>query len=140
MCKSSVEIATSNMFNLAELWFKQLTYTSEDPVTDPFAADSGGRTLTSQGAANKPNLRKNCEGENKVVADEITSKSFTNLAPMTGRKRVSSEDMQSRITKPSLSQTNKGYHIKMPKLVHLLQSRFCCSERIRKSQDAKEAE
>ena len=56
--KNSVESATSDAFDLEDLWFKQLTDTSEDPVTDPFAADSGGRTLTSEGAVNKPNLKK----------------------------------------------------------------------------------
>ena len=50
MCKNSVESATSNAFNLADLWFKYLADTSEDTVTDPFAAYSGGRTLTSEGA------------------------------------------------------------------------------------------
>ena len=39
MCKNSVDSATINAFDLAELWFKHLTDTSEDPVTDPFAAD-----------------------------------------------------------------------------------------------------
>ena len=50
ICKNSVESETSNAFNVAELWFKQLTDTSEDPVTCPFADDSGDRTLISEGA------------------------------------------------------------------------------------------
>ena len=58
MCKNSVESATSDVFDLAELWFKQLTAASEDPVTYTFPADSVGRTLTSEGADNKPNLKK----------------------------------------------------------------------------------
>ena len=41
---------------------KHLNETSEDPVTYPFTADSGGRKLTSEVAANKPNLTKNSEG------------------------------------------------------------------------------
>ena len=41
MCKKSVESATSDAFDLAELWFKHMTDTPVDPVTDPFAADSG---------------------------------------------------------------------------------------------------
>ena len=67
MFKNSVESATSNAFDLAELWSKQLTDTLEDPITDPFAANSGDRTLTSEVSANKPNLTKNSEGENKVA-------------------------------------------------------------------------
>ena len=90
MCKTSVESSTSNAFDLAELWFKQLTDTYEDPVTDTFAADSGIRTLTSEGAANKPNLTKNSDGENKVAADSIATKSLPNLASMTGSTGVSS--------------------------------------------------
>ena len=81
------------MFDLAEIWFKQLTDTSKDPVTDPFADDSGGWTLTSEGADNKPNLMKNSEGENKVAADAIARKPLPNLASMTGRKVVSSVDV-----------------------------------------------
>ena len=48
----------ANTFDLAELWFKQLTDTSEDPLTDPFAANSGVQTLTSKEDASKPNLTK----------------------------------------------------------------------------------
>ena len=62
MCKHSVESATSDTFDLADLWFKKLTDTSEDPIIDPFAADSGEWKLTPEGAANKPNLAKNCKG------------------------------------------------------------------------------
>ena len=40
------------------------------------------------GAANKPNIKKNSKGENKVAADAIARKSLPNLASMTGRKRV----------------------------------------------------
>ena len=54
----SVESSTSDAFDCAELWFKQLTDSSEYRVTDPFAANSGGRALTPEGAANKPNLNK----------------------------------------------------------------------------------
>ena len=93
MCKKSVNSATSNAFDLSELWFKQLTYTSEDPVTDTFDADSGGRTLNSEGAANKPNLTKNSEGENNIAADAIARNSLPNLASITGRKGVSSADV-----------------------------------------------
>ena len=39
MFKNSVESVTSGAFDLADLWFKHLTDTSEDPVTDPFAAN-----------------------------------------------------------------------------------------------------
>ena len=140
MCKNSVESATSNAFNLAELWFKQLNDTSEDPVTDPFAANSGGRTLTSEGVANKPILAENSEGENKVAADANGRKSLPNLASMTGRKLVSYVDVQSSITKPYFPPTNEGYQMKMPKLVNLSQSILHRSESIRKSQNAKEAE
>ena len=76
MCKNSLESATSNAFNLVELWFKQLTDTPEDPVTDPFAANAGVRTLTSEEAAYKPNLMKNIEGENNVAADVIARNHF----------------------------------------------------------------
>ena len=44
MCRKSVESATSDALDLVELWFKQLTGTLEDPVTDPFAANSGCQT------------------------------------------------------------------------------------------------
>ena len=47
MCKNSVELATRNAFDLAELWFKNLTDTLEDPVTDSFASESGSQTLTT---------------------------------------------------------------------------------------------
>ena len=76
MCKNSVESTTSDAFDLADIWFKHLTDTSEDPVTDTFAADSSGCKLTSEGAANKPNLMKNSEGENKFAADEIARNFF----------------------------------------------------------------
>ena len=89
MWKNSVESATSDALDLAELWFKQLTDTLEDPVTDTFAANSGGQTLTSKGTANKPNLTKNSEGENKVAVDAIAIKSLPNIASMTGSKGVS---------------------------------------------------
>ena len=62
MCTNSVDSATRNAFDLAELWLKQLTDTSEDPVNDPFAADSGVRKLTSEGDSNKPNLTQIFEG------------------------------------------------------------------------------
>ena len=62
MCKNSVESETSNAFDLAGLCFKYMTDTSEYPVTDPFSAYSGGRTLTSKGAEIKPNLTKNSDG------------------------------------------------------------------------------
>ena len=62
MCKNSVESETSDAFGLAELWFKQLTGTLEDPVTDPFAANSGGYTVTPEGDSNKPNLTKDSKG------------------------------------------------------------------------------
>ena len=88
----------------------------------------------------KPNLTKNSEGENKFSADAIGRKLSPNLASVTGRKGVSSADVQYVITKPSFPLTKKGYHMKMPKLVKFLQSGLRCSERIRKSQDAKEAE
>ena len=39
MFTNSVESATINAFYLAELWFKHLTDTSEDPVTDNVSAD-----------------------------------------------------------------------------------------------------
>ena len=88
MCKNSVESATRNVFDLAKLWFKQLTDTSEDLVSDPFDANSGGWALTSKGAAKKPNLIKNREGENNVTADAILRKSSPNLASMTVKKGV----------------------------------------------------
>ena len=59
---------------------------------------------------------------------------------MTGRTGVSSADVQYGIAKPSLSPTNEGDQKKIPKLVNLSQSGLRRSERIRKSQDAKEAE
>ena len=65
------------------MWFKHITGTSEHLVPDPFASDSGGHTLTSKGAANKPNLTKNSEGENKFAADVIAIKLLPNLASMT---------------------------------------------------------
>ena len=58
MCKNSVDSETSNTFDLAEIWFKQLTDTLEYPVTDPFADNSGVRTLISEGVDNEPNLTK----------------------------------------------------------------------------------
>ena len=93
MCKNSVESATSDTFDLAELYFKQLTDTSEDPATDPFTADSGGRAFTYEGTANKPNLTKNSEGENKVAADAIARKLLANLSSITGSKGASSADV-----------------------------------------------
>ena len=93
MCKNSVQSATINAFDLKELWFKQLTDTSEDPTNDPFSAYSGVRTLTSEVADNKPNLTKNIKGENNVAADAIAGKSLPDLASMTGRKGVSSADV-----------------------------------------------
>ena len=108
ICKNSVESATSNAFDLAEIWFKQLSDTSEDPVTDTFAANAGGRALTSEGAANKTNLTKNSEGENKVASDAIARKSVLNLASMRKRKGMSSTDIQSGITKSSFPPTNEG--------------------------------
>ena len=118
MCKNSVESETSTAFDLAELQFKQLADTSEDPVTDPFAANSGGLTLNSKGAANKPNLMKNSKGENKVATNVIARKSLPNLASMTGRKGFSSADVQSGITKTSFLPTNDGNQMKMPKSVN----------------------
>ena len=53
---------------------------------------------------------------------------------------MSYADVQSRITKTSLPPTNEGDQTKIPKLVNLLQSRLRPSERMRKSQDTKEAE
>ena len=140
MCKSSVESSIRNTFDLAELWFKHLTDILEDPFTDNVSDDVCGRTLTPEGASNKPNLTENSEGENKVSADAITRKSVPNLASMTGRKGVSCADVQYGINKPSFSRTNKGEQTKMPNLVHLLQSDLHHSERIRKSQNTKEAE
>ena len=140
MCKNSVESATSGAFDLVELWFKQLTDTSEDHVTNPSVADSGGWTLNSKGSANKPNLTKNSEGENKVAADAIARKSLPNVSSMTRSKGVSYADVKYGITKPSFPPTNEGDQIKMPKLVNILQSGFHRSERIWKSQDAKESE
>ena len=119
MGKKSVESSTSNAFNLAELWFKHLTNTLEDLVTDPFAAYAGGRTLTSEGADNEHNLTKNSEGVNKVAIDVIAGKSLPILASITGRKEVSYADVQSGITKPSFLPKNKGDHMKMHKLVNL---------------------
>ena len=49
--------------------------------------------MTFEGDANKPNLMKNSEGENKVAADAIARKPLPNLASMTGRKVVSSVDV-----------------------------------------------
>ena len=80
--------------------------------------------MTSEGDANKPNLIKNREGENKVTADAIARKSLTNLASMTVSKGVSSAYVQSGITKPSFPLTNEGDQMKMPKLFHLSQSVF----------------
>ena len=74
MCKGSVESETSDAFDLVEMWLNHLTYTSEDPVTDPFSENSGGRRLTSEVVSNKPNLKKKSEGENKVAADAIARK------------------------------------------------------------------
>ena len=59
MCKKSVESATRDTFDLSVLFSKQLTDTSEDPVTNPVTSNSGGRKLTSERDANKPNLTKN---------------------------------------------------------------------------------
>ena len=99
-----------------------MTGTSEYPVTDTFAADSGDRALTSKGAANKPNLTKNSKGDNKVAADAISRKSLPILESMTGRKGVSSVDVQSVITKPSFPPTNEVDQMKIPKLVNILHS------------------
>ena len=106
MCKKSVESATRDTFDLSVLFSKQLTDTSEDPTNDHFSAYSGVRTLTSEVADNKPNLTKNIKGENNVAADAIVGKSLPDLASMTGRKGVSSSDLQSGITKPSLLPKN----------------------------------
>ena len=59
---------------------------------------------------------------------------------MTGRKEVSFADAQSGIIKPSFPPMNEGYQLKIPKLVNLTKSVLRCSERIRKSHNAKEAE
>ena len=59
---------------------------------------------------------------------------------MTKQKGVLSADVKSGINKLSFPPTNDGDHIKITKLVNLLQSSLRCLERIRKSQDAKEAE
>ena len=64
--------------------------------------------MTSEGAANKPNLTKNSEGENKVASDAIARKSVLNLASMRKRKGMSSTDIQSGITKSSFPPTNEG--------------------------------
>ena len=140
MCKNEVESATSDGFDLAKLWFKKLTDTSEYPVTYPFAANSCGRTLNSKGATNKPNLTKNSKGDNKVTSYAIARKSLPNLGSMTGGKGVSSVDVQYGITKSSFPPTNEGDQMKIPKLVNLSQSGLRRPERIWKPQDAKEAE
>ena len=137
MCKNLVKSETSDAFDLAELWFKNLTDTLEDPVTDTFTANSGGRTLNPEGAANKPNLTKDIKGENKVAAGAIARKSLTNLASMTGRKVVSFADAQSDIIKPYFLPTNDRDQLKVPKLVNLSQIGFRRSERIRNSQNEK---
>ena len=124
MCKNSVKSATSDASDLAELWFKHMTVTSEDPVTDPFSDDSGSRTLNSEGVANKPNLTTDSEGDIKVAADAIARKSLPNLASMTGRKGVSFADVQYGITKSFSPETNEGDQLKMPKLFNILQSVF----------------
>ena len=95
--------------------------------------------MTSEGDANKSNLTKNSEGDNKFAADAILIKSLPNLASMTVRKGVSSVDVQSGITKPSFPPTNEVDHTKMPKLINLSQRGLHCSERIRKYQDTKKA-
>ena len=140
MCKNSVESETSDEFDLAELCFKQLTGTSEDPAIDPFAANSGGWTLTFEGDDNKPNLTKNSEGGNKFAVDEIARRSLPNLSSMTARKGVSSANVQFDIPKPYLPPKNEGDHMKIPKLVNLSQSGLRRLERVRNSQDVKEAE
>ena len=76
MCKNSVDSETSDVSDLVEPWFKQLTDTSKYPVTDPFAADPGGCTLTHNGSANKPNLTKNSKGENKISEEVIARNSY----------------------------------------------------------------
>ena len=49
-------------------------------------------------------------------------------------------EVQYGIAKPSFPPSNKGCQMKIPKLVNLFQSGLLRSERIEKSQDAKEAE
>ena len=51
-----------------------------------------------------------------------------------------SADVQSGITKPYFPPTNEGDQMKMQKMVNILQSGLRRSERMRKSQDGKEAE
>ena len=84
MCKNSVDSATSDSFDLEDLWFKNTTDTLGYPVTDPFAENSGGQTLTSEVAANKHNFTKNIKGDNKIAADAIARKLLPNLSSMTG--------------------------------------------------------
>ena len=53
---------------------------------------------------------------------------------------MSSADIQYGITKPSFPPTNEVEQTKIPKLVNIFQSSLRRSERIRKSQNAKELE
>ena len=72
MCKNATELATDEAFDLAEIWLKELTQDSEDPIIDPFKilSDKSDKSeSTSEGAAN-PNLDQDREGENAGAADK----------------------------------------------------------------------
>ena len=83
--------------------------------------------MTPDGSANKPNLKKDREGDNKFAAYVIARKSLPNLVSMTGSKGVSFADAQSGITKTYFPPTNEGDRMKMSKFVNLLQSGLHCS-------------
>ncbi len=120
MCKNATELATDEAFDLAEIWLKELTNSSEDPIDDPFKVlsdQSDKDSSVSEGATN-PNLVQDCEGENAGPKDK------NNLSNAKEKKSVSFKSAEPL--------ANEGGSLGMPKMANLSESGLRRSERIRK--------
>ncbi len=109
-------------FDLAEVWFKDLTHTSEDPINDPFKVihdQSDLNASNSKGATNEC-LNSDHKGANVGVADDA-SKSKSKSKE---KKVVSFSD-----PKPL---ANEGGNLGMPRMTNFSESGLRQSEQISK--------
>ena len=131
MCNNATESATGEAFNLAEVWFKELTHTSEDPIDNPFKIIPGQFDLSASDSKEAANSRldSNHKGAKAGAADNASKSNSKSKE----KKAVS-------FCKPKPLE-NEGGILGMPQMTNLSesglhQSEHICKLNVKKSQEA----
>ena len=153
MCKNSTELATEEVFDLAETWYNDITQMHSEKINDPYQVISDqsrldGRHSLEEAALNfnritdREGVRSSLRGlqDNTKDINNMKNNDSSDYAAKRVSFKSSTEPAGTSLSRPPSGSYPTDERMKMPDMINLKESGLRRSPRIKELMDKKNAE